>query len=87
VLVCQIAYPTDAKMLDMARAKLVEAAKAQGIELKQTYSKESRHLCRKAGRCAHARQHKRKPPTSKRQRTIAGWLGREIDRDLSPLGH
>ena len=81
-----IAYPTDAKMLETARSKLVDAAKDQGIELKQTFAKEGSHLSRKAGRYAHAKQYKRMRRTIKRQRTIVGRLRREIDRKLSPLG-
>jgi IS5 family transposase len=81
-----IAYPTDAKMLETARTKLVAAAKDQGIELKQAFAKEGNHLCRKAGRYAHAKQYKRMRKTLKRQRTIVGRLRREIDRKLSPLG-
>ncbi len=34
VLEKAIAHPTDSKLLETARAKLVEAAKAEGIELK-----------------------------------------------------
>ena len=50
-----IAHPTDSKLLETARVKLVEAAKAEGIELKQTYAKEGQLLGYKAGRYAHAR--------------------------------
>ena len=50
-----IAYPTDSKLLETARVKLVEAAKERGIELKQTYAKEGQLLGYKAGRYAHAR--------------------------------
>jgi transposase, IS5 family len=35
-----IAHPTDSKLLETARSKVVEEAKAHGIELKQTYAKE-----------------------------------------------
>jgi hypothetical protein len=35
-----VAHPTDSKLLEAARAKVVEAAKANGIEIKQTYAKE-----------------------------------------------
>jgi len=80
-----IAYPTDAKMLETARTKLVDAAKDQGIELKQTYAKEGNRLARQAGRYAHAKQFKRMRHTLKRQRTIVGRLQREIDRKLMPL--
>lgn len=81
-----IAYPTDSKMLETARSKLVEAAKGQGIELKQTFAKEGSDLARRAGRYAHAKQYRRMRRTIRRQRTIVGRLQREIDRKLSPLG-
>ena len=45
-----IAHPTDSKLLETARSKVVEAAKANGIELKQTYAKEGQLLGYKAGR-------------------------------------
>ena len=35
-----VAHPTDSKMLETVRSKVVEAAKDNGIELKQTYDKE-----------------------------------------------
>lgn len=81
-----VAYPTDAAMLETARTKLVEAAKSHGIGLKQTFAKEGPHLCRKAGRHAHAKQFRRMRRTLKRQRTIVARLQREIERKLSPLG-
>ena len=39
-----IAHPTDSQLLETARSKLVEVAKAEGIELKQTYAKEGQLL-------------------------------------------
>jgi IS5 family transposase len=81
-----VAHPTDSKMLETARAKLVEAAKAQGIELKQTYAKEGTGLGYRAARYAHARQFKRMRRAIKRQRTIVGRLQREIECKALPLG-
>lgn len=81
-----VAHPTDSKLLETARAKLVEAAKQAGIELKQTYAKEGQGLRYKAGRYAHARQFKRMRRVLKRQRTIVGRLQREITRKLSAIG-
>ena len=43
-----VAHPTDSKLLETARSKVVEAAKAEGIELKQTYAKEGQLLGYKA---------------------------------------
>jgi transposase, IS5 family len=80
-----IAHPTDSKLLETARAKLVELAKSEGIALKQTYAKEGQHLGYKAGRYAHARPYKRMRKVIKRQRTVAGRVQREAQRKLSTL--
>jgi len=81
-----IAHPTDSRLLETARVKLVEAAKDAGIDLKQTFAKEGQHLNRKAGRYAHARQFKRMRRAIKRQRTIVGRLQREVQRKASAIG-
>jgi IS5 family transposase len=80
-----IAHPTDSKLLETARAKVVEEAKAHGIALKQTYAKEGQRLGYKAGRYAHARLFKRMRKVIKRQRTIGGRLQREVARKMSTL--
>jgi IS5 family transposase len=80
-----VAHPTDSKLLEAARAKVVEAAKANGIELKQTYAKKGQRLSFKAGRYAHARQFRRMRKAIKRQRTIVGRLQREVGRKTSTL--
>ncbi len=81
-----IAHPTDSRLLETARAKLVEAAKDAVVDLKQTFAKEGKELGRKAGRYAQARQFKRVRRAIKRQRTIVGRLQREIDRKASAIG-
>lgn len=81
-----IAHPTDSRLLETARIKLVEAAKGACIALKQTFAKEGEQLSRQAGRFAHARQFKRMRRAIKRQRTIVGRLAREIDRKASAIG-
>lgn len=80
-----ISYPTDSRLLEAARDKLVEAAKDAGIGLKQTFAKEGRELARKAGRYAHARQFKRMRKSIKRQSTIVGRLKREIERKAAAI--
>ena len=74
-----IGHPTDSKMLETARSKLVEAAKGVGIELKQTYAKEGHHLKFKAARYAHAKQFRRMRKAIKRQwkcRTTCEFRGK-----------
>lgn len=80
-----IAHPTDSRLLETARTRLVAAAKDVGIELKQTFAKEGKDLGRKAGRYAHARQFKRMKRAIKRQRTIVARLQREIERKAGAL--
>jgi IS5 family transposase len=75
-----IAHPVDSRLLEIARAKIVQAAKQAGIELKQTFAKEGKELRRKAGGYAHAKQFKRLRRVVKRQRTILGIVLREIKR-------
>ena len=77
-----IAHPTDSRLLEVARDKLVEAAKGAGMALKQTFVKEGQHLSRKAGRYAHARQFRRMRKAIGRQRTVLGRLWREVQRKL-----
>jgi IS5 family transposase len=77
-----IAHPVDSRLLEIARHKVVAAAKRAGISLKQTYAQEGKTLRRKAGGYAHAKQFKRLRRTVKRQRTILGVVMREVQRKL-----
>ncbi len=80
-----IAHPTDSRLLDVARRKLVQLAKHVGISLKQTFDKEGKILCRKASGYGQARQFNRLNKVVRRQRTILGKLIREIRRKMSAL--
>jgi IS5 family transposase len=77
-----IAHPTDSRLLEIARRKIVTAAKRCGIVFKQTFAKEGKTLQRKAGGYAHAKQFKRLRRAVKRQRTILGIVLREIERKI-----
>ena len=68
-----IAYPTDSRLLEVARARLVQLAQRAGLALKQTYEREGKRLRRRAGGYAHAKQFKRLRRVLKRQRTV--WDG------------
>ena len=67
-----VAFPTDSRLLEVARYQVVKAAKAAGIELKQTLAREGKQLRRRAGGYAHAKQFKRLRRVLKRQRTVLG---------------
>jgi IS5 family transposase len=77
-----IAHPVDSRLLEIARHKVVGAAKRAGISLKQTYAQEGKTLRRQAGGYAHAKQFKRLRKAVKRQRTILGVVMREVQRKL-----
>ena len=77
-----IAHPVDSRLLEIARHKVVGAARRAGIALKQTFAKEGKELRRKAGGYAHAKQFRRLKRTVKRQRTILGVVMREVQRKL-----
>ena len=77
-----IAHPVDSRLLEIARHKVVAAAKRVGIALKQTFVREGKTLRRKAGGYAHAKQLKRLRKVVKRQRTILGIVLREVGRKI-----
>jgi IS5 family transposase len=80
-----IAFPTDSRLLDVARRKLVLIAKRSGVVLRQTFEKEGRSLKRRAGGYAHAKQYRRMRKMLKRQRTILGRVMRDLERRLPML--
>jgi IS5 family transposase len=75
-----IAHPVDSRLLEIARHKVVSAAKRAGIGLKQTFAKEGKELRRRAGGYAHAKQFRRLKKVVKRQRTILGIVMRQVQR-------
>jgi len=78
-----VAHPTDSRLLEVARNKLVELAKDCGLSLKQTFVKEAKQLTRRTGGYAHAKQFRRMRKVINRQRTIVGRLSREIQRQVA----
>ena len=80
-----IAHPVDSRLLEIARRKVVAAAKRCGVVLKQTFAAEGKTLQRQAGGYAHAKQFKRLRRVVKRQRTILGILIRETQRKMANM--
>ena len=70
-----IAFPTDSKLYNQMRLKLVSVARELGITLRQTYGKECRYLMPNIGRYGHAKQCKRMRKAVKK---IKGCLGRVL---------
>jgi IS5 family transposase len=80
-----IAYPTDSRLLEIARYRVVKAAKAVGLKLKQTFASEGAQLRRQAGGYVHAEQFKRLKRALRRQRTVLGIVLREVARKVEAL--
>lgn len=73
-----IAHPTDARLYERARGKLVALAREAGVPLRQSYARLAPRLALQAGRYAHARQFRR---MRKALRRLKGYVGR-IRRDI-----
>jgi IS5 family transposase len=74
-----ITFPTDAKLLNRAREKLVKLAKQLGVELRQSYTRVGKIALIHHQRYAHAKQFKR---ANRALRTLRTYLGRVI-RDIA----
>jgi IS5 family transposase len=74
-----IAFPTDAKLLNRAREKLVKLARKLGVELRQSYTRVGKSELIQHQRYAHAKQFKR---ANKALRKLKTYLGRVI-RDIA----
>ncbi|MDQ6972808.1 MAG: IS5 family transposase [Mariprofundaceae bacterium] len=77
-----IAFPTDAKLLDAARRKLVKLAGEHGIGLRQNYNRVGKRLVRQIGGYTHARQFRRMRSALKKLNIRVGRVVRDIERQL-----
>lgn len=76
----EIRFPTDARLYDRARQRLVDAAKERGIALRQNYNRKSKQLLHKQSRYAHACQMRRARRCTRKLRTFLGRVIRDIER-------
>lgn len=79
-----VRYPTDARLYDRARERLVKEARKSGLCVRQSYERVGRRLVMMAGRYAHARQMKRSRRCVRKLRTNLGRVIREIERQGAP---
>lgn len=77
-----IAHPTDARLYEIARRKLVGLARAAEIGLRQNYNRLAPRLASQVGRYAHARQFKRMRKALRRLKGYTGRVLRDIERQL-----
>ena len=76
----EVRFPTDARLYDRARQRLVNESKKQGISLRQNYNRKSKALLAQQSRYAHARQIKRARKCTRQLRTYLGRVIRDIER-------
>ena len=77
-----IAHPTDARLYEKARRRLVALAQEADLSLRQSYARLAPRLSGQVGRYAHARQFKRMRKALRRLRGYTGRVLRDIQRQL-----
>jgi IS5 family transposase len=75
-----VRFPTDARLYQRMRERLVKAARAEGLSIKQSYRHVGRRLLMQSSRYAHARQMKRARACTRKLRTQLGRVIREVER-------
>jgi transposase, IS5 family len=81
-----VTFPTDAKLLNRAREKLVRLAKRHGVDLRQSYARVGKFALIQHQRYAHAKQFKRANRMLKKLRTYLGRVIRDIGRKTEDNG-
>ena len=77
-----VMFPTDAKLLDRARERLVGLARKVGLDLRQSYVRLGKQALIRYQRYAHAKQFKRANRALRRLRTYLGRTIRDISRRI-----
>jgi IS5 family transposase len=77
-----VAHPTDARLTHRAIEKLVDLAKREGVELRQSYLRVAKRAAIMVGRYTHAYQFKRARRALKFLRTRLGRIIRDIRRKI-----
>lgn len=77
-----VTFPTDAKLLNRAREKLVSLAKLRGVTLRQSYTRVGKFALIQHQRYAHAKQFNRANRKLKTLRTYLGRVIRDIGRKI-----
>jgi transposase, IS5 family len=79
----EIRFPTDSRLYDRARQRLVGEAKKRGIGLRQNYNRLSKQLLAQQSRYAHAKQTKRAKRCTRKLKTYLGRVIRDIERNYT----
>ena len=81
-----VTVPTDARLLNRAREKLVRLAKLRGVDLRQSYARVGKFALIQHQRYAHAKQFKRANRMLRKLRTYLGRVIRDIGRKIEGNG-
>ena len=76
----EIRYPTDARLYDRMREKLVKSAVTDGVNLRQSYERIGKKVLRRQQNYAHAKQGRRAAKETRRLKTFLGRVVLDIDR-------
>lgn len=77
-----VMFPTEAKLLQRARERLVRLAQKHGIALRQSYARVGKFALIKHQRYAHAKQFKRAGKALRKLKTYLGRVMRDIERKI-----
>jgi IS5 family transposase len=77
-----VTFPTDAKLMNRAREKLVKLAGRLGVKLRQSYARLGKQTLIMQQRYAHARQFGRAKKALRKLRTYLGCVIRDIGRKI-----
>jgi transposase, IS5 family len=78
-----VMFPTDAKLINRARERLVSLARRVGIDLRQSYARVGKLALIKHQRYAHAKQFKRANKALRKLKTYLGRTIRDIGRQIA----
>ena len=77
-----VSFPTDSKLLNRSRERLVKLCRKQGVVLRQSYARKGPEALLLANRYAHARQMRRMRRQVRKLGTYLGRVVRDIERKI-----
>lgn len=81
----EIRFPTDSRLYDRTREKLVKTANLLGIDLRQNYNRLAKKCLMMQSRYVNARQYKRAKKCERKLKTFLGRVVRDIKRKLKNI--
>jgi IS5 family transposase len=78
-----ITHPTDSKLYNRMREKLVKLAQRRGVRLRQSYVRKGPEALLKANRYYYARQHKRARRQVRKLKSYLRWVTNDIRRKIA----